>query len=198
MRLLILTLLLSILSTILAFPTNPISKRDETIKTSLFSKFASFLSSSSSSSNPNPDIYYGEDNNGQEDNGEEQKSSPNYDTSRKSKTSSKYLKCFKESGKERNGFARYSGWKLIGDDLSGPLPVSPRDSCVTLCNAYGDACQGIFFDEEADRCYLKGSKSTIWKFIETDNEEDSINLVGGCAAWSQTVPEEMDDICCRD
>ncbi|KAK8843472.1 hypothetical protein IAR55_007129 [Kwoniella newhampshirensis] len=100
--------------------------------------------------------------------------------------------------KRRSGFAHYPGWKLVGDDLSGALPVSPRADCVNVCNKYGAACSGIFYDDTISRCYLKGTKKDSWSFTETDEDEDGTDLLGGCAAWQGIVPKEMDDVCCRD
>ncbi|WVW79139.1 hypothetical protein I302_101105 [Kwoniella bestiolae CBS 10118] len=115
---------------------------------------------------------------------------------RRYKTSSRYPKCKKKT--KRTGFAHYAGWKLVGNDLSGALPVSPRDNCINLCNNYGDACGGIYFDDKMYRCFLKGIKTENWRFVETENEGDAVDLVGGCAAWSDLIPEDMDDVCCRD
>ncbi|WWC64254.1 uncharacterized protein I303_106863 [Kwoniella dejecticola CBS 10117] len=113
------------------------------------------------------------------------------------KTASKYPLCGSKK-EDRSGFARYTGWRLIGDDLSGAVPVSPRSNCINLCNAYGNSCGGIYFDDDAYRCWLKGIKYEKWEFVETGNEDDVLNLVGGCAAWGEIVPEEMDEVCCRD
>ncbi|WRT68827.1 uncharacterized protein IL334_005807 [Kwoniella shivajii] len=115
---------------------------------------------------------------------------------REGKTSSRYPKC--RRARKRSGFAHYTGWKLIGDDVTGGVPVSPRPNCLKLCNNYGASCLGTFFSDETRKCFLKGTKTESWKFVETGDEEDSIDLVGGCAAWSNIVPWELDEICCRD
>ncbi|WWD20993.1 hypothetical protein CI109_105474 [Kwoniella shandongensis] len=108
-----------------------------------------------------------------------------------------YPKC-KDGKKRRSGFAHYPGWKLIGDDLSGPLPVNPRANCVNVCNKYGSACSGVYYDDNTARCHLKGTKTAAWTFSETDYDDDGTDLLGGCAVWHGIVPKEMDEVCCRD
>ncbi|KAK6904495.1 hypothetical protein I204_06902 [Kwoniella mangroviensis CBS 8886] len=185
MRFFLLTILAT-LSLVLALPTHP-SERE----TSLLGRFTSLLFGRRSITL-----------NGYETEDEHSPPLPrDHDQNenrvkRRYKTSSRYPRCKKKT--PRTGFAHYSGWKLVGNDLSGALPVSPRDNCINLCDNYGDACGAIYFDDKSYRCFLKGVKTESWEFVETNNEGDAVDLVGGCAAWSDLVPENMDDICCRD
>ncbi|ORX38943.1 hypothetical protein BD324DRAFT_617950 [Kockovaella imperatae] len=104
-----------------------------------------------------------------------------------------YPECRKGYG---TGYAHYDGWKLIGDDLSGAVPVSPESACVNACNRYGSACAGIFFDASISRCFLKGVHPTTWSFVRGE-EDDGTDLIGGCELWSSIVGPEMDAECCN-
>ncbi|OCF34126.1 hypothetical protein I317_01729 [Kwoniella heveanensis CBS 569] len=161
------------------------------LSTSLFSRFTSFLNSRE----PRPISPLSEN--------EHELSAPTQRgvevealSAKRYKTSSSYPKCNK--GGKRNGYAHYPGWKIVGDDLSGALPVVPRPNCIKVCDGYGDACSGTYFDDASNKCFLKGNKVQKWQFVETDQEGDSVDLIGGCAAWSEVVPAEMDETCCRD
>ncbi|KAI9636534.1 uncharacterized protein MKK02DRAFT_45238 [Dioszegia hungarica] len=107
---------------------------------------------------------------------------------------STYPKCKMASA--RTGYAHYPGWKLVGDELSGALPVKPESACIQACNKYGAACSGVFFDSAKGKCYLKGTRTSSWTFSESVSE-DGVDLVGGCALWANIVTEEMDAVCCR-
>ncbi|WVQ81595.1 hypothetical protein IAT38_003719 [Cryptococcus sp. DSM 104549] len=101
-----------------------------------------------------------------------------------------------KSGAE-DGVAHYPGWRIAGDELSGPIAMSPRLNCIQVCLKYGLACSGTYYKETTSRCYLKGTKQTVWEFEKTGREEDATDLIGGCKAWSQLVPQQMDDVCCE-
>ncbi|GFZ51460.1 hypothetical protein JCM24511_09225 [Saitozyma sp. JCM 24511] len=105
-----------------------------------------------------------------------------------------YPRCPASVGR-KTGYAHYAGWKLAGDDLSGGLPVSPESACIDTCNAYGGACSGVYFDHSAKKCFLKGTHTGAWTF-EEEEDNDGVDLVGGCALWSAVVPSEMDESCC--
>ncbi|WVQ94774.1 hypothetical protein IAU59_001856 [Kwoniella sp. CBS 9459] len=182
---------LFVLPAILALPSlNGMSSQS----TSLFSRFTSFLGASETRPIASPLIQY--------DDGAENSiplprgAAIESQAAKRYKTSSSYPKCRK--GGKRNGYAHYPGWKILGDDLSGALPVVPRSNCIKVCDGYGDACSGTYFNEISNKCFLKGNKVQKWEFVETDEEGDAVDLIGGCAAWSEVVPTEMDEICCRD
>jgi len=96
------------------------------------------------------------------------------------------------------GYAHYPGWKLFGDDLSGAVPIVSESSCILACDKYGGSCAGVFFDANIKKCFLKSTHTSAWSFYKTDDAEDGTNLIGGCAMWSDSVPPEMDAVCCRD
>ncbi|WVF67177.1 hypothetical protein IAT40_001924 [Kwoniella sp. CBS 6097] len=189
MRFILLAFLLA-LPAILALPSpNGVSGHS----TSLFSRFTSFLGSRDTLPSSALSAY--------EHDGEDASPLPRgveieSQTTKRYKTSSSYPKCSK--GGKRNGYAHYPGWKIVGDDLSGALPVVPRSNCIKVCDGYGDACSGTYFDDVSNKCFLKGNKVQKWEFVETDQEGDAVDLIGGCAAWSEVVPSEMDETCCRD
>ncbi|WWC73320.1 uncharacterized protein I206_107287 [Kwoniella pini CBS 10737] len=191
MRFLLFSLLL-ILPAVLALPTN---KPKSTIENSMLSKISSYFHSDPAAAI----ITIQEESEGQdattEDLSQEEEEYYKAKSKGATKVSSKYPVC---ESMMRSGFASYTGWKLIGDDMSGALPVSPRSHCLNLCHAYGNSCGGVYFDDDAYRCWLKGIKYEKWEFVETGNESDVLSLVGGCAAWGELVPEEMDEVCCRD
>ncbi|ORY29140.1 hypothetical protein BCR39DRAFT_532805, partial [Naematelia encephala] len=81
--------------------------------------------------------------------------------------------------------------------LSGGVPVHPELSCVMACNKYGGSCSGVFFDGAARHCFLKGTHTASWTFVESDDSEEVVDLIGGCAIWAGIVPDDMDAICCR-
>ncbi|RSH95422.1 hypothetical protein EHS25_000512 [Saitozyma podzolica] len=105
-----------------------------------------------------------------------------------------YPRCPASVGR-KTGYAHYAGWKLAGDDLSGGLPVSPESACIETCNAYGGACSGVYFDHSIKKCFLKGTHTGAWTF-EQEEDNDGVDLVGGCSLWSAVVPAEMDESCC--
>jgi hypothetical protein len=69
------------------------------------------------------------------------------------------------------------------NQLSGGLPVFPESACIETCNAYGGACSGVYFDHSIKKCFLKGTHTGVWTF-EQEEDNDGVDLVGGCALWS--------------
>lgn len=93
------------------------------------------------------------------------------------------------------GYARFPGWRLDGDEMSGAVPVTPEMACVSACTHYGEACTGVAFSPSSKTCQMKGVNIADWKFLPSA-EADVVALAGGCEAWAAYVPAEMALACC--
>ncbi|EIW66932.1 hypothetical protein TREMEDRAFT_64787 [Tremella mesenterica DSM 1558] len=94
------------------------------------------------------------------------------------------------------GYARYPGWVLEGDELSGSVPVTPEMSCMSACTHYGEACTGVSFSPSKKSCRLKGITILSWDLRPSTATGDVVDLAGGCEAWAPFVPPEMNAVCC--
>ncbi|KAL7421419.1 hypothetical protein Q5752_004304 [Cryptotrichosporon argae] len=106
----------------------------------------------------------------------------------------KWPVCRKELGLK--GWARYPGWTIEGDDLSGALPVPTSRDCVRACHNYGDTCTGVVYNDERKKCYFKGQHLAKW-VIGPAEDASALSLFGGCDFWEKNLPQEMNAVCCE-